>query len=198
MNYAGLSAMSDAAVLSLVWGKSEREAHAALEENGGVAGLVFGHMPTDRVSRLYEKVQAARELIARAMQSGLIDQREEQTSQTIQAMLIAKTGALPYEAFHCVYLDVRGKVLRITQLFRGTLTQASIYPRDIVIEALAVGATTVIVSHNHPLGTAQPSRADEHLTQVVKQALALVDVRLLDHIIVAANTSLSMAERGLI
>lgn len=102
------------------------------------------------------------------------------------------------EEFWCVWLDAQHRVIGMESMFRGTLAQTSVYPREIVKRALAHNAAAVIFAHNHPSGIAEPSRADEMLTQSLKQALALVDVRSLDHIIVAGNVALSFAERGLI
>ena len=104
----------------------------------------------------------------------------------------------PHEVFACLFLDVQNRVVNYQELFRGTLTQTSVYPREVLIEALACHASGVILVHNHPSGVAEPSRADELLTQTLKQALALVDVRVLDHFIVTRSTVLSFAERGLL
>ena len=86
----------------------------------------------------------------------------------------------------------------LEELFRGTLTQTSVYPREVVVRALALNAASVVLAHNHPSGTAQPSRADEALTQTLKAALGLVDVRVLDHFVVTSTEAVSMAERGLL
>ena len=104
----------------------------------------------------------------------------------------------PHEVFACLFLDVQNRVIDYQELFRGTLTQTSVYPREVLIEALACQASAVILVHNHPSGCANPSRADELLTQTLKQALALVDVRVLDHLIVTRSSVLSFAERGLL
>jgi DNA repair protein RadC len=104
----------------------------------------------------------------------------------------------PYEVFACLFLDVHNRVIDYQELFRGTLTQTSVYPREVLIEALACHASAVILVHNHPSNVAEPSRADEVLTETLKQALALVDVRVLDHFIVTRSTVLSFAERGLL
>ena len=104
----------------------------------------------------------------------------------------------PHEVFACLFLDVHNRVIDYQELFRGTLTQTSVYPREVLIEALACHASGVILVHNHPSGVAEPSRSDELLTQTLRQALALVDVRVLDHFIVTRNTVLSFAERGLL
>ena len=102
------------------------------------------------------------------------------------------------EVFGVMFLDAQNRVIEFKELFTGTLTQTSVYPREVVREALRLNAAAVILSHNHPSGSTQPSRADEQLTSTLKSALALVDVRVLDHIITAGGESLSMAERGLI
>ena len=102
------------------------------------------------------------------------------------------------ESFICVLLDSQHRVIEFAELFAGTLTQASVYPREVVKAALAVNAGAVIFAHNHPSGVAQPSQADELLTRQLKEALALVDVKVLDHFVVAGTAALSFAERGLI
>jgi len=107
-------------------------------------------------------------------------------------------GALPHEVFGVACMDAQNRLIEYQTMFRGTTTQTSVYPREVVLFALAANAVSVVLMHNHPSGTAQPSRADEAVTQTLKAALALVDVRVLDHIIVGGNEALSMAERGLI
>ena len=104
----------------------------------------------------------------------------------------------PHEVFAVVFLDANHRVLDVVELFRGTLTQTSVYPREVVIEALARNAAAVILTHNHPSGHPEPSRADEALTQSLKTALALVDVRVLDHFVVTRSSVVSFAERGLL
>ena len=103
-----------------------------------------------------------------------------------------------HEVFVCVFLDAQHRVIACDELFRGTLAQTSVYPREVVKVALAHNAAAMIFAHNHPSGVAEPSRADELLTQTLKQALALVDVRVLDHFVVAGSALVSFAERGLI
>lgn len=105
---------------------------------------------------------------------------------------------LTHEVFAVMFLDSQNRLLVYERLFRGTLTQTSVYPREIVKQALAVNAASVILHHNHPSGTCQPSRADEALTHTIKAALALVDVRVLDHVITSDAGALSLAERGLL
>ena len=104
----------------------------------------------------------------------------------------------PHEVFVCVFLDSQHRVLACDELFRGTLAQTSVYPREVVKAALAHNAAAVIFAHNHPSGIAEPSQADELLTQSLKQALALVDIRALDHFVVAGSALVSFAERGLL
>ena len=104
----------------------------------------------------------------------------------------------PHEVFVCIWLDAQHRVIGLEEPFRGTLTQTSVYPREIVKAALATNAAAVIFAHNHPSGAAQPSQADELLTRNLRDALALVEVRVLDHFIVAGNQAISFAERGLL
>ena len=104
----------------------------------------------------------------------------------------------PHEVFAVMFLDAQNRVIETLEMFRGTLTQTSVYPREVVIEALARNAAAVILAHNHPSGHAEPSSADVALTQTLKSALALVDVRVLDHFIVTRSAVVSLAERGLV
>lgn len=102
------------------------------------------------------------------------------------------------EAFAVMFLDATHRVLAVDELFRGTLTQTSVYPREVVKRALQHNAGAVMLAHNHPSGLAEPSRADEYLTQTLKTALGLIDVRVLDHLVVGATTVTSLAEHGLL
>ena len=104
----------------------------------------------------------------------------------------------PHEVFAVVFLDAQHRVIEVIEMFRGTLTQTSVYPREVVIEALARNAAAVILTHNHPSGHSQPSSSDEALTRALKSALQLVDVRVLDHLIVTRNEIVSFAEKGLL
>ena len=107
-------------------------------------------------------------------------------------------GDRPHEVFAVVFLDAQHRVLDAVEMFRGTLTQTSVYPREVVLEALGRNAAAVILAHNHPSGHPEPSTADEVLTRTLKSALALVDVRVLDHFVVTRCTAVSLAERGLL
>ena len=118
--------------------------------------------------------------------------------QAVRDFLRIKLGTLEHEVFAVIHLDAQHRVIEYVEMFRGTVSQTSVYPREIVKEALARNSAALILVHNHPSGLAEPSRADEVLTQTLKSALALVDVRVIDHLIVAGPTILSFAERGLI
>lgn len=116
----------------------------------------------------------------------------------VRDFLKLKIGALEHEEFWVVWLDAQNRVIQFEGMFRGTLTQASVYPREVVKTALKHNAASAIFAHNHPSGEPEPSRADEMLTKVLKDALALVDVRVLDHFVIAGTKIMSFAERGLL
>ena len=115
-----------------------------------------------------------------------------------EKFLQARMRHLGHELFCCLYLDNRHRVLRFDELFRGTIDGTSVYPREVVKEALSVNAAAVILAHNHPSGVAEPSQADERITLRLKSALELVDIRLLDHLIIGAADTTSLASRGLL
>jgi len=109
-----------------------------------------------------------------------------------------RLNGLEHEEFHVAYLDAQNQLIDVESLFRGTLSQTSVYPREIVKRALAHNAAAVIFAHNHPSGVAEPSRSDEALTAALRQALALVDVKVLDHFVIGRESAMSFAERGLL
>lgn len=115
-----------------------------------------------------------------------------------ETFLMARLRDRPHEVFCCLYLDNRHRVIRFEELFRGTIDGTSVYPREIVKQALAVNAAAIILAHNHPSGIAEPSQADERITRRVKSALDLVDIRLLDHLIIGDCSSTSLASRGML
>lgn len=117
---------------------------------------------------------------------------------SVKDYLRLQAQGLDHEVFAVMHLDSQNRLIEYERMFRGTLTQTSVYPREVVKQALAMNAAAVILHHNHPSGTCVPSRADEALTQTLKAALALVDVRVLDHIVTSDGGALSMAERGLL
>ena len=144
------------------------------------------------------KLHAARELAARAITEQLRKRDCLNSPSAVRELLKHRLAGQPREVFICIQLDAQNRVIAIEELFSGTLTQTSVYPREVVKRALAFNSAAVIFAHNHPSGIAEPSHADETLTQALKSALALVDVRVLDHLIVAGTQTLSFAERGLI
>jgi DNA repair protein RadC len=141
---------------------------------------------------------AARELVTRWLNEELRRECSLAAPQSVRDYLRLFFAGQEYESFVVLFLDAQNRLIAAKEMFRGTLTQTSVYPREIVKEALRQNAGAVILSHNHPSGMAEPSRADEMLTTSLKQALALVDVKVLDHFIVAGASTLSFAERGLL
>ncbi len=144
------------------------------------------------------EIVAVLELARRAMAQRLQERTVFATPDAVKHYLQLQLSAKQHEVFAVLFLDVQNRLLALEELFRGTLTQTSVYPREVVLRALHHQASAVVLAHNHPSGTVQPSRADEMLTQTLKTTLALIDVRVLDHIIVAPGEALSMAERGLL
>lgn len=141
-----------------------------------------------------EVLRAAQRVLAGQMRGS-----EALTSpQVVRDFLRIKLGTLEHEVFAVIHLDAQNRVIDYVEMFRGTVSQTSVYPREVVKESLARNSAALILVHNHPSGVAEPSRADELLTQTLKTALALVDVRVLDHLIVTGSDILSFAERGLI
>lgn len=120
------------------------------------------------------------------------------TPDAVRQYVCLHLGNLPYEVFGVLFLNSQHQLIAYESMFRGTLTQTSVYPREVVTQALVHNAASVILTHNHPGGALQPSMADEALTQTLRSALSLVDVRVLDHVIVAGNKATSMAELGLL
>ena len=139
-------------------------------------------------------LSAAKEILATRIKHG----DALSSPQTVRDYLRLLLHDREHEVFVVVMLDAQHRVLSTAELFRGTLTQTSVYPREVVKAALKANAAAVIFAHNHPSGVAEPSRADELLTRQLKEALALVDIKVLDHFIVAGSSALSFAERGLL
>ena len=170
---------------------------------GGIAGLlnataddlkrVKGIGPAKRCE-LIAVLELARRAMAQQLQERTVFADPDAVKHYVQLHLATRK----HEVFAVLFLDSQNKLLAMEELFRGTLTQTSVYPREVVIRALHHQAAAVVLAHNHPSGTVHPSRADEALTQTLKAALALVDVRVLDHIIVGHGQALSMAEKGLL
>ncbi|MFA5242953.1 MAG: DNA repair protein RadC [Sulfuricella sp.] len=146
----------------------------------------------------FVQLQAVLEMARRAMQEKMRDIDALNSPAAVKDYLLLTLGRKSHEVFAVLFLDAQNRPISIEELFRGTLTQTSVYPREVVIRALHHNAASVILAHNHPSGAAEPSHADQILTQALKNALALIDIRVLDHFIVGGNTVLSFAERGLI
>jgi DNA repair protein RadC len=139
-------------------------------------------------------------IILQALELLACEMRESDTlaaPDAVKDYLRLKLAPKDHEVFAVVFLDAQNRVIEFEEMFRGTLTQTSVYPREVVRAAMKHNAACVVLAHNHPSGNATPSRADEALTHTLKAALALVDVRVLDHFIVTTGEALSMAERGL-
>jgi DNA repair protein RadC len=141
---------------------------------------------------------AAIELARRAMAEELKERSALTSPGAVRDYLRVALGHRRHEVFVCIWLDAQHRVMGIEEAFEGTLTQTSVYPREIVQSALRRNAAAVIFAHNHPSGVAQPSQSDELLTRSLKEALALIEVRVLDHFVVAGNQAISFAERGLL
>jgi DNA repair protein RadC len=146
----------------------------------------------------YVQLQAVLEMARRALREQLGRGTALSSPQAVRDYLRLKLQDRPHEVFVGVFLDAQNRVLAVEELFRGTLTQTSVYPREVVKRALHHNAAALIFAHNHPSGVAEPSRADEALTLALKQALALVDVKVLDHFVIGAGAAMSFAERGLL
>jgi DNA repair protein RadC len=144
----------------------------------------------------YTQLQAVLELTRRALREELGVRNALNSPRAVQEYLRLTLAGLPNEVFHVLFLDAQHRLIASEELFRGTLTQTSVYPREVVKQALHHNSAAVIFAHNHPSGVAEPSRADELLTQALKSALDLVDIKVLDHLVIAGNAAWSFAEKG--
>ena len=144
------------------------------------------------------EIAAVMELARRSLVQQLEDRPVFDAPQRVKDYLRMQLGHLGHEVFAVLFLDAQHRLLKLEEMFRGTLTQTSVYPREIVKRAIELHAASVILAHNHPSGAAEPSRADEFLTQTLKSALQLIDVRVLDHLVVGQTGVVSFAERGLL
>ena len=206
----GPGALSDAELLALLLrtGTAGRGvlqmAQEVLQTFGGIAALL--HAGADDLKRVKglggsakrAELMAVLELARRALAEQLKERAAFDSATAVKDYLQLHLAARPHEVFAVLFLDAQHKLIALEELFRGTLTQTSVYPREVALRALHHHAAAVILAHNHPSGGVQPSRADEAITQNLKSALALIDVRVLDHVIVAPGQALSMAEKGLI
>lgn len=206
----GASTLSDAELLAIflrvgIKGASAVDLARTLIGHFGSLGRLFAAPPSEfsmipgMGSAKYAQLQAVLELARRALREEMTVGDALSSPRAVRDYLRLTLSALPHEVFMVLMLDAQNRLIAAVELFRGTLTQTSVHPREVVKLVLAHNAAGVLLAHNHPSGVAEPSRADEALTQALKQALALVDVRLLDHFIVAGLAEpLSFAEKGLI
>jgi DNA repair protein RadC len=206
----GASALGDAELLALLLrtglpGKNVLQlAQEMLERFGGLAGLlraslddlkaVKGLGGTAKRAQLAAVLEIARRALGEQLRARAVFDSPESVGQYLQLHL----GGRPHEVFAVLFLDAQHRLIALEELFRGTLTQTSVYPREVVVRALHHHAAAVVLAHNHPSGDVTPSRADEMLTRTLQGALALVDVRVLDHVVVGAGGTLSMAQKGLL
>jgi DNA repair protein RadC len=204
----GAGSLSDAELLAVLLRTGTRGKTAVelgrelLARFGDVRGLLGAGTALLEVKGLGSakaaQFSAAMELARRSLQEDLKAGAALTSPGAVRDYLKLALGGRPHEVFVCLWLDAQHRVVSVQEPFRGTLTQTSVYPREIVKAALAANAAAVIFAHNHPSGVAQPSQADELLTRNLKEALSLVDVKVLDHFIVAGSQAISFAERGLL
>ncbi|HEY7656069.1 MAG TPA: DNA repair protein RadC [Burkholderiales bacterium] len=205
----GAESLSDAELVAIflrtgVKGRTAVDvAREAITRFGSLSGLfAAGADAVSAVSGLGAakcvQLQAVLEMARRALREKLDRGSALGSPQAVRDYLRLKLQDRPHEIFLGVFLDAQNRVLAVEELSRGTLTQTSVYPREVVKRALHHNAAALIFAHNHPSGIAEPSRSDEALTAALRQALALVDVKVLDHFIVGAGTAMSFAERGLL
>lgn len=206
----GAGALGDAELLALLLrtgmaGKNVLQlAQELLDTFGGIAGLLQTSVDDLRQVKglggpaKRAELTAVLELARRAMAERLRERTVFDSPAAVNHYLQLHIASRPHEVFAALFLDAQHRLIAMEELFRGTLSQTSVYPREVVVRALHHHAAALILAHNHPSGGVEPSRADEALTQTLKAALALIDVRVLDHIVVARGQTLSMAERGLV
>lgn len=205
----GAAALSDAELLAVflrvgVAGKSAVDlARDMVGRFGSINGLFAASLPDfSSINGLgpakFAQLQAVLELARRSLSEELENGALLSSPDAVKKYLQLSIGNKPHESFAVLFLDVQNRLIEMKEMFRGTLTHASVYPREVVKAALACNAASLILAHNHPSGNTDPSAADRSLTDALKQALALVDVRVLDHFIVAGNRVYSFAEHGMV
>lgn len=204
----GPQALADAELLALLLRTGIKGtpvlqlAQGLLDRFGGWAGLlVAGVQDLGKVKGLgpakRAEIAAVLEIARRSLNQQLTEKPALNDVDTVKTYLRLHIGSLGHEVFAVLFLDAQLKLIAMETLFQGSLTSTTVHPREVVKRALALGAGAVILAHNHPSGHAEPSRADEQLTRQLSQALALVDVRVIDHLVVGSGEVVSLAERGL-
>ncbi len=203
----GAGALSDGELLAIVLRTGSRGqsalslARALLATHGDLSRLLAAEeaalcQQPGVGSVTWALLQACAEISRRSLLQGLEAGGALDNPRVAERYLQSQLAHLPHESFGCLWLDNRHRVLAFEPLFRGTLDCASVYPREVVKRALAANAAAVILAHNHPSGCAEPSQADRQITGTLREALALVGVRVLDHLVVGRGESASLAERG--
>ncbi|MDK2776680.1 MAG: DNA repair protein RadC [Pseudomonadota bacterium] len=203
----GAAALSDAELLAIflrtgVKGKSAVDlARELLQDFGGLRQLLMADqqrfcLPSGLGSAKFAQLQAVLEMARRHLAEELERSDALTSPELTRRYLLAQLRDLDHEVFACLLLDNQHRVIRYKELFRGTIDGAAVYPREVVKLALAQGAAAVILAHNHPSGIAEPSQSDRAITERLVQALGLVDVRVLDHLVVGDGYAVSFAERG--
>lgn len=193
-----IQAMSDADLLGMMVG-SKTAARILQDAGGSLSTLLNESIPSyDVLPKVRTRLQVAKELVRRSLLETLRHRDVLSSPASVRDYLRMTLTGRDYEVFMVLFLDAQNRVIESEEMFRGTLTQTSVYPREVVKGSLFNNAAAVIFAHNHPSGIAEPSHADELLTQSLKQALALVDVKVLDHFVIAGSGFLSFAERGIL
>lgn len=193
-----IQAMSDTELLALMVGPKTAQ-EMLKKSSGSIAALLNESIAAyDPKPKVKIRLQAAKELVRRSMHEALRQRSCLSSPAAVRDFLRVTLEGREHEVFVVVFLDAQNRVIATEEMFRGTLTQTSVFPREIVKRSLSLNAAAVIFAHNHPSGVAEPSRADEALTQTLKHTLAMVDVKVLDHFIVGGGAAMSFAERGLI
>ena len=185
----GKSALDLARELLARFGRVSRLLSATVRELDAVPGVGAAR---------YAQIAAVMELAKRALAEEMKSRDSLTSPAAVRGYLRLSMQDLGHECFFCVFLDAQNRVIAAEELFRGTLTQTSVYPREVVKHSLRHNAAAVILAHNHPSGVAEPSVQDQALTRTLAEALGLVDIKVLDHFIVAPGACLSFAERGLL
>ena len=189
--------LSDSALLELVAGASPGTGAALCLQSGGLRSAL--HLSDDELQRAgfdSARLRAAVELGTRYT-SAAVERGETLTSPaTTKTALLARLRDRPHEIFACLFLDNRHRILAFEEMFRGTVDGASVHPREVAKRALEINAAAVVAAHNHPSGVAEPSLSDRAITSKLRDALSLIDVRLLDHFVVGDGEVISFAERG--
>jgi len=205
----GACALSDAELLAIflrtgIQGQSAVDMGRGLITQFGSLNRLFSASKMDFCairgmgSAKYAQLQAVLEMSRRALAETMRHGDAMKSPGAVRDFLRLNLASREHEVFCAVFLDTQHRVLAVEELFRGTLSQASVYPREVVKRALAHNAAALILAHNHPSGVAEPSMADQNLTSALKNALALVDIRVLDHFVITQDLVLSFAERGLL